>query len=302
MALKQTSPSNPGLVVETTEQPLCFVIGPIGKEGTSERKHADLLLHTLMKPVLEAEEFGYHVKRADEDADPGMIGDRMITDIIHADLVVADLTDLNANAFYELGIRHSTEKPTILVAKAGTTLPFDLVANRTIFIDLTEWESIEKARTQLAASARAIKAPGGYRVSNPITHANASFKMRESADPRDRLFADLQERLSSIEGRQGEARRDDPNSVQTRLRVVAFSVLEKEAVELLRDRQPGDVVLQRLENVAARAGFTDAFGGQVAGDNSDKWRFVVPEIGSITMTSTDVCVRRRDGSKTLIQI
>jgi hypothetical protein len=181
-----------------TTKPLCFVIGPISKDGSVERRHADLLLHTVVKHVLEADEFGYQVRRADEDADPGMIGDRMVSDIIHADLVVADLTDLNPNAFYELGIRHSTEKPTIHVAKTGTVLPFDNVAHRTVFVDLTDWGSTEIARTQLAASARAIKAPG-YRVSNPITQANASFKMRESADPRDRLLVGLQERLSSIE-------------------------------------------------------------------------------------------------------
>jgi nucleoside 2-deoxyribosyltransferase len=37
----------------------------------------------------------------------------MITDILHADLIVADLTDLNPNAFYELGICHSAEKPVV---------------------------------------------------------------------------------------------------------------------------------------------------------------------------------------------
>ena len=95
------------------KKPLCFVIGPIAKDGGSERKHSDLLLNAVIKDVLQREEFGYHVKRADEDADPGMIGDRMISDIINSDLVVADLTDLNPNTFYELGIRHATEKPTI---------------------------------------------------------------------------------------------------------------------------------------------------------------------------------------------
>src|SRR5215475_2549614 len=108
-------------------KPLCFVIGPIGAERSPERKHSDLLLHAVIKHVLTADEFGYRVKRADEDADPGMIGDRMISDVINADLVVADLTDLNPNAFYELGIRHSTEKPTIHIARSGTVLPFDTV-------------------------------------------------------------------------------------------------------------------------------------------------------------------------------
>jgi hypothetical protein len=51
-----------------------------------------------------------------------MIGDRMIADILHADLVVADLTDLNPNAFYELGIRHSAEMPAIHIVKAGTVI------------------------------------------------------------------------------------------------------------------------------------------------------------------------------------
>jgi hypothetical protein len=141
---------------EAAKPPLCFVIGPIGKDLSSERKHADLLLHAVIKHVLEAEEFGYKVKRADEDADPGMIGDRVISDIIHAELVVADLTDLNPNAFYELGIRHSNEKPTIHIARSGTPLPFDNLAHRTIFIDLADWESIQRGRDQLTRSARAI--------------------------------------------------------------------------------------------------------------------------------------------------
>lgn len=178
--------------------PLCFVIGPIGKDGTPERKHSDLLLHAVIKDVLTKEEFNYTVKRADEDADPGMIGDRVVSDIINAELVVADLTDLNPNAFYELGIRHSTEKPTIHIARLGTPLPFDNVSHRTIFVDLMDWQSTEQARKRLAESARATMAPG-YKVSNPITQANASFKMRMSDDPKDKLIAQLQERIEAIE-------------------------------------------------------------------------------------------------------
>jgi hypothetical protein len=191
---------------ETPKTPLCFVIGPIGKDGSSERKHADLLLHAVIKEVLGGQEFGYRVKRADEDADPGMIGDRMISDIAHAELVVVDLTDLNPNAFYELGIRHSTLLPTIHIAKSGTPLPFDNVAHRTIFVDLTDWRSIEDGRASLAKFARAIKDPE-YRVSNPITQANASFQMRESADPRDRVIAELQERIGALELRLQDLRR-----------------------------------------------------------------------------------------------
>jgi hypothetical protein len=185
---------------KASKVPLCFVIGPIGPDGSPERKHADLLLHLIIKYVLEAEEFGYKVKRADEDAEPGMIGDRVISDILHAELVVADLTDLNPNALYELGIRHSTRKPTIHVAMSGTPLPFDNISHRTILVDLTEWQSIKEGRTRLAASALAIN-QADFQVSNPITQANASFMMRESADPRDRVISELQERVQALEKR-----------------------------------------------------------------------------------------------------
>jgi hypothetical protein len=181
-----------------TVMQLCFVVGPIGSAGSPERKHADLLLHAVIKEVLQGNEFDFTVKRADEDAAPGMIGDRVISDISNAELVVADLTDLNPNALYELGIRHSTLKPTIHVARAGTKLPFDTISHRTIFIDVSDWQSIVDSRKLLAAAARAIKA-SDYRVTNPITQANASFKMRESEDPRDRALADIQERLSILE-------------------------------------------------------------------------------------------------------
>src|SRR5208283_1342533 len=82
---------------EHAQRSLCFVIGPIGRDGSAERNDADLMLNNVIKPVLGSDEFCYQVKRADEDANPGMIGDRIIMDIINADLVVADLTNLNPN-------------------------------------------------------------------------------------------------------------------------------------------------------------------------------------------------------------
>ena len=47
-----------------------------------------------------------HVKRADEDPRPGLIDAQMIKDLLVADLVIADLSGVNPNAFYEIGIRH----------------------------------------------------------------------------------------------------------------------------------------------------------------------------------------------------
>lgn len=225
---------------------LCFVIGPIGKDGTDERRHADLLLNAVIKHTLETEEFNYKVKRADEDADPGMIGDRVVSDIINAELVVADLTGLNANAFYELGIRHATEKPAIHVAKSNTPLPFDNIAHRTIFVDLTDWESIQAARERLAESARAISVQG-FKVSNPITQANASFKMRQSEDPRERVLAEMSERLSALEGSMkdrvniGNSTENEDIEVKMRVLGVRLMQLRSEAKKLKKSVDVTDI-------------------------------------------------------------
>ncbi|MBM7482334.1 hypothetical protein ACVWWI_004355 [Bradyrhizobium sp. USDA 3686] len=223
--------------------PLCFVIGPIGRDGTSERKHADLLLHSVIRHVLESGEFNYKVKRADEDADPGMIGDRVVSDIINSDLVVADLTDLNPNAFYELGIRHSTEKPTIHMAKLGTALPFDNISHRTIFVDLMDWHSTEAARSRLADAARAIRA-ADYKVSNPITQANASFRMRRSEDPRDRFLADVQERMFFLEN---SLTRTSPEELIVSERQEVIRQIKNEVDHLRRRGQSDAFIKTRLE-------------------------------------------------------
>jgi len=184
--------------IDVPSSRFCFVIGPIGREGTPERKHSDLVLHILVRYVLTNDIFQYRVKRADEDADPGMIGDRIINDLIEADLVVAVLTDLNPNVFYELGIRHSVGKPTIHIARMGTALPFDNIQHRTIFVDLTDWRSIEEARARLAESIR-VTAATGYKVSNPITQARTSLTMQTSDDARDRMLAEIKEQLESAQ-------------------------------------------------------------------------------------------------------
>jgi hypothetical protein len=126
-----------------------------------------------------------------------MITDRMIDQIMNADLVVADL---NANAFYELGIRHAAEKPVIHFAQSETDLPFDAMPHRAVIEDITIWCGIERARQRIREAVRAIEAPD-YRVSNPITQARASFKMRESADPSEQVIAELLVRVGRLEAR-----------------------------------------------------------------------------------------------------
>jgi hypothetical protein len=71
--------------------------------------------------------------RADFITKTGSINKSVIQHIYNAELVIADLTDLNPNVFYELGVRHALRNGTILVALEGTKLPFDVGDLRSVF-------------------------------------------------------------------------------------------------------------------------------------------------------------------------
>ena len=102
--------------------------------------------------------------------------------------------------FHELGIRHATEKPVIHFAQYETQLPFDAMTHRAVIQDILSWEGTTRARRQIREAAKAIDAPD-YRVSNPITQANASFRMLQSSDPAEHLLAELQIRVERLEVR-----------------------------------------------------------------------------------------------------
>ncbi len=50
----------------------------------------------------------------------------IVEQLIEADVVIVDITDRNANVFYELGVRHSLRRGTIIVSQGTEHVPSDL--------------------------------------------------------------------------------------------------------------------------------------------------------------------------------
>src|SRR5262245_3685323 len=113
----------------------CFVISPIGEDGTPERNRADQVFRHLICKALVPE--GYEILRGDQDTNPGLVTPSLIASLAGADLIIADLSDRNPNVYYELAIAHSMVKPVVHVHRAGERLPFDVKDLRTIMYDLT---------------------------------------------------------------------------------------------------------------------------------------------------------------------
>jgi nucleoside 2-deoxyribosyltransferase len=85
----------------------------------------------------QAETAGFEVVRIDEKAGPGVIFQDIQREIEQAEIVIAEITPANANVFYELGYAHALGKPTILLARRGSELPFDIKSYRVVFYNDT---------------------------------------------------------------------------------------------------------------------------------------------------------------------
>ncbi|GJL72613.1 MAG: hypothetical protein NMNS01_18120 [Nitrosomonas sp.] len=130
-----------------------FVVMPFGeKEGINFNQiYLDLVKPALLQAGLEP-------FRADEEILPGDIRADMFQELLMADLVVADLSISNANAWYELGVRHGLRSHGIVQIRSGEArIPFDVCVDRTFHYHLKEGipdaDFIENDRTALGEIA-----------------------------------------------------------------------------------------------------------------------------------------------------
>lgn len=106
----------------------CFVItgfGPKTDFETGRIIDLDKTFEHLIKPVFDKLKISCF--RAKEIKHSGTIDVPMYEWIYKADIVVADVSTLNANALYELGVRHALRpNTTIVISEDQTKYPFDL--------------------------------------------------------------------------------------------------------------------------------------------------------------------------------
>ncbi|HEV2074363.1 MAG TPA: hypothetical protein VGR29_12055 [Thermomicrobiales bacterium] len=173
----------------------CFVIAPLGEDGSVVRVRSDKVFRHVIKPAVE--ECGYSPLRSDIEPRPGMIGQQIISHLLQDDLVIADLTGLNANVFYELAIRHMVSKPVVQIIQKGESLPFDITQSRTIFLDHTDLDSVERCRQEIITQIGELERDPSL-VENPVSQAIRIETLSQSPDPKDRHDAKFLARLDRL--------------------------------------------------------------------------------------------------------
>ena len=175
----------------------CFVICAIGSEGSDCRKRADKVLKHVVRPA--AEGCGYAVVRSDEEGQPNQITTDVIMHLRNDDIVVVDLTYGNPNVYYELGVRHCFRMPAVQIIDKGEDLPFDLGSQRTIPLDLTDPDSVEECKKDLAEQI-AYAVANAEKITTPVSVAVAVEVALATGDPTAAVNQAIMGKLEEIEG------------------------------------------------------------------------------------------------------
>ena len=160
-----------------------FFITPLGSDDSTIRRNTNGIINAVLRPVLR--ELDIHLIPPHEIDNPGNITKQVIREILTADLVIADLTGLNANVMYELAVRHAKRLPVIVIAQIDTKLPFDIAAERTIF-----YQNDMAGSVQLIEQLRKTipKALDDDKPDNPIYNGLESLSILEKVEKNSNTF------------------------------------------------------------------------------------------------------------------
>lgn len=126
---------------------ICFVVCPIGEDNSNTRNRSDQLLKHIIEPVCDKNNL--KVIRVDTLNSSDSITNTIVEYLNTADLVIADLSDHNPNAFYEIGYRSALKKPIIHLKNKETSIPFDISSIRTFDYNLTNLDAVEELKQRL---------------------------------------------------------------------------------------------------------------------------------------------------------
>ena len=112
----------------------CFVIMPFGRKPVGdEQVDFDAIYDDIFKPAIEAvdlppPELGkLRAARTDKDFFGGSIDQEMFQYLNDSRIALADITGLNANVMYEVGVRHAVRQSgTVVLRQGDATIPFDI--------------------------------------------------------------------------------------------------------------------------------------------------------------------------------
>lgn len=181
----------------------CFIVCPIGEEGSEIRKRSDQLFKYIIDPVCKNCDF--EAVRVDKLNASDSITQTIIDYLNKSELVIADITDHNPNAFYEMGYRASTGKHMIHLKQKGEKIPFDISSIRAFEYDLQNLDAVDEVKKRLENTIESL---------NISENDSAGVETIKQVQEESNLLPVLYEILDNIEQLKEEIHKKDTETIQ----------------------------------------------------------------------------------------
>jgi len=170
----------------------CIYISTLGRGDSPPNDGAEVVFETLVVPAMRSFP-DFELTHFQYLPIPGSINEAFLDHVLSADLVIADLTELTSNGFYEIGMRHASQLPCVLLAQNDHPIPFDHKDFRFVVYQYSSTDDEIEQRTR-EALVEAVKdvlqtipnTPGSHfptgKASPRETRHELASRIQEAAD------------------------------------------------------------------------------------------------------------------------
>ena len=197
----------------------------------------------MIKPAVTGSRLGYECERA-KPLTGAFIRD-ILEGLNRADVVIADLTDKNPNVCYELGIRHTLKRRTILIAQKIDDVPSDLQSYWVITYekDLTGAENFKKRVREILREMQKNPEKSDSPVADFVGNKNIDILAYEKAAnlrKLDALLSELSFNVNEIDNIAEELAKGTP----------PFSRLKSTCIKLLLSTRYINITTKLLDDIS----------------------------------------------------
>jgi len=230
-----TTPALTKKKMRKTKTPIgtCFVLIPF-------KEPFETYYRLIIKPAIGSANL--EVKRGDSLFTPTPIMGDVWQMVQEAKVLVAELTEKNANVFYELGLAHAIGKSVVLISETMDDVPFDLQQLRVILYDKDDPAWGNKLKTSLTNALQET-------VGSPVDAVPPMFRKKvKSQAPED---SEISLRMLELERRMRSLASDRPLGMREHKGDVVWEGVEKYLTRFPRSTKLTDFKFSNREEAVA---------------------------------------------------
>ncbi|WP_386065756.1 tetratricopeptide repeat-containing protein [Tahibacter sp. UC22_41] len=240
-------------------RPICFVVMPFGLRETGAappapaRVNFDLLWEQALQPALE--KLGYRAVRADQDVG-ALIINEMLERLYYSDLVIADISIPNANAYYEVGVRHAAwHDGCVLIAADWARPVFDLAQVRHLSYP-NPHEAVDATTETAIIETLCEQIPQRRHATTPLREAIQGYPNVGRNDKRAHELAGYLENFEALRARIANVADLPPGALRT---AAAETILQENPAAETSSASVAVEIVRLLRDVVSRWDQTVAY-------------------------------------------